>query len=345
MSQWWKAKNKVRLPVFRTISVGNLSLGGTGKTPMTLAIAELLQECLPTPDLVILTRGYKSLWSKNGGVVEVTSDPQNAGDEPLLLKQNLPQATVLVGQDRIAQFQKYYLTSFAGKNESHSHLHGTILLLDDGFQHVQIERDLDIVLIDSTSLLGNGFTLPVGRLRERVSALARAQVLVFTRFVESRQSQEQKDLENFIRKCFPQLTIFHACEESAGFWYKVFHHESGGEQSQEFPASELIGAKVTAFAGLGNPHPFFTSIGNIVGREIRTHSLPDHCDYQPETIEKILSDDSQYWICTEKDAVKFCPEDWERFQGRLLYLKIRIRICEPDSWKDFWQTFLARGNP
>jgi tetraacyldisaccharide 4'-kinase len=152
------------------ISVGNLGVGGTGKTPTVIALAKLLSNCAPElaepQAIAVLSRGYGRLSKK---LVEVQEDSrwEDAGDEPLLIKRALPEAGVVVHSDR-------RLAAAYAVNR----LNSKLLLLDDGFQHRVMGRDCDMVLLDGERPVGNGWMLPAGPLREPVSALERASIIV-----------------------------------------------------------------------------------------------------------------------------------------------------------------------
>ena len=160
----------------RVISVGNIIAGGTGKTPMTIFVAQLLRD--KGQRVVVLSRGYRGSMEASGGIVSdgerIFKGPDEAGDEPYLMARVLKGIPVVVGKRRyeagmmaIARFQP------------------DVIVLDDAFQHLRLKRDLDLVLLDCRSPWGNGYLLPRGLLREPLSALRRAHAIIFTR---SRQS-------------------------------------------------------------------------------------------------------------------------------------------------------------
>ncbi len=160
-----------RLPC-RVISIGNLTVGGTGKTPMTLYVAQLVKDlgCRP----VVISRGYKGLAEKKGGIVSdgetVFLDPDVAGDEPFMMARKLKGIPVIVGARRY-QAGMRAVDKFSPD----------VIVLDDAFQHRQLCRDTDLVLIDDKSYLGNEHLLPRGALRESVAGLFRADAFVLTR--------------------------------------------------------------------------------------------------------------------------------------------------------------------
>ena len=156
----------------KVVSIGNLCVGGTGKTPMTLYAAGLLQQM--GYRVCILSRGYKGRAENSGGVVTdgktVLMDADAAGDEPVMMAQSLRDAPVVVGKNRVKS-GKDAVTAF----------HPDIILLDDGFQHRKLFRDVNILLLDYEKPFGNRRLIPRGRLREPPGAMARCDAVVFTR--------------------------------------------------------------------------------------------------------------------------------------------------------------------
>ena len=177
--------NKGRLKTHRlpctVISIGNITSGGTGKTPMTMYVAQLVRRL--GYKTVILSRGYKGAAEKTGGIVSngnrLLMTPETAGDEPFMMAQFLEDIPVLVGRDRVASGRRA-VTCFSPD----------IILMDDGFQHRRLHRDIDIVLLDATRPLGNTYLLPRGTLREPPDALNRADALVFSRYHSDNPSPE-----------------------------------------------------------------------------------------------------------------------------------------------------------
>ena len=160
-----------RLPC-PVISIGNITVGGSGKTPMTIYVAELIKHL--GYGVAIISRGYKGQAEKIGGVVcdgrRICMGPDTAGDEPFMVAQRLKTVPVIVGQNR---FKAGRLAIREFKPD--------VLLLDDAFQHLKLHRDLDIVLLDSKAPLGNTYLFPRGTLRESASALSRGDAVVLTR--------------------------------------------------------------------------------------------------------------------------------------------------------------------
>ncbi|MCC5813668.1 MAG: tetraacyldisaccharide 4'-kinase [Leptospira sp.] len=304
------------------LSVGNLSVGGTGKTPFTIYLIQSLKSVFPNHNFTVLSRGYGGSWSRTNGEVQVDSIASQAGDEPALIKQNIPYAQVLVGSNRLASYKKYV------NQESRP-----IVVLDDGFQHFRIQRNIDIVLIDSTRLLGSGLTLPAGYLRETLSALNRAHAVVFTRYREGEENhinwEKLVRIRSSIMDNFPDLEIFHASEDRGLplFW------KDGKWKERDW--NDLSNKSIFAFCGLGNPKPFFRSLEKEVRTKIHKKSYPDHYSFKKRDIRFLSSKAAEFILCTEKDIVKISNEDKNRFEGRLGYIPINTKVWEETKWINF----------
>lgn len=263
-----------RLPC-TVISVGNLTVGGTGKTPVTIHIAEFLKK--NNSRVVILSRGYKG--SSKG--VTVVSDgkgilvgPKEAGDEPYLMAERLRGVPVITGADRY-RAGLYAIDKFSPD----------VVILDDGFQHIRLERDVNILLVDSAEGFGNGHLLPRGILREPVEAVKRADIIM----VKNGAGDSLKKYN---------LPIFE-------FSYRpvaLRDMNNGIEAGLNF----IAGKKVIAIAGIANPQSFFKSLASLDADVVRTVSFPDHHDYTHTDINGIraLAKEAQLIITTEKDGVK-----------------------------------------
>jgi tetraacyldisaccharide 4'-kinase len=272
-----------RLPV-PVISVGNITLGGTGKTPMVAWIARYLSH--RGKRVAVLSRGYGG--SANGAV-RVVSDgetvflsPEESGDEPYLLAKKIPGLIVVIGADR----HQAALAAMALKPD--------VFILDDGFQHLRLQRDLNIVLLDATRPFGNGATLPAGMLREAPAAVRRADLVVYTR---STPGDPIPDL-------FPDMPCCRSEHRLSGLVPLT-----GGE-TQGLPALQPE-QRTMAFSGIANPEAFFKALESEGARLITTLAFPDHTPYQDEEVAAIcrLRDVSRssVLLTTEKDAVKLMP--------------------------------------
>jgi tetraacyldisaccharide 4'-kinase len=280
-----------RLPC-RVVSVGNLTVGGTGKTPIVILLTEWL--LAKGQRVAILSRGYKRtstvpfLLVSDGS--RMLSDPSVAGDEPFLMAQRCPHAIVAVGADRVA-LGRWVL-------EQHS---VDCIVLDDGFQHRSLHRDVDLVLLDATDAAGLDALLPSGRLREPLQGLDRASAVMITR-ADSRQDVEaiQSRLQ----------TVAYPYEDAIEV---VFRPESfmaiiSGEQQ---PVG--WGQKKTAWlvSGIGNSRSFRRSAESIGMKIVGETAFKDHHRYRDDEIRRIRAtaqdSGSEIVLTTEKDGGKLSP--------------------------------------
>ncbi len=279
------------------ISVGNITVGGTGKTPMTRYLAHLLGEL--GYKVTILSRGYKGGGEKKGAVVSdgarVLCDVRCSGDEPLMLAKSLAGVPVVVGRNRRAT-GRLAIERFDPQ----------VILLDDGFQHQRLARDLDIVLLDSRAPLGNSFLTPRGSLREPISALARADAVIFTRCDDAQPRQYER-----IAKLTGGVPLFCAAHRpilrgvvSAGS--RVSRLEWGSWSLN--PAAALSGRRVAAFSGLAHNRPFWNTIADLGGQLADTMGFDDHHPYAQSDIERIVhtakSARCDCLVTTEKDLAR-----------------------------------------
>jgi tetraacyldisaccharide 4'-kinase len=263
--------------------------------------------------VAVLSRGYKGK-QVSGAVVsdgrKTLLGPKEAGDEPLLMARNLSGVPVLVGKDRYVTGQMA-LDRFGVRG----------ILLDDGFQHLSLLRDLDIVLIDSRTGFGDGCLLPRGILREPRSALRRAQVLVLTKVNDLGRC---RPLEAKLLEIHPGAEIYHSRYEPLGL------AGPGGEWE---PAGDLKGKKVFALSGVADPG-YFTALLRECGLQVAGEKIfPDHHPYVPgdlisirETVNKL-----DYLVTTEKDMVKLVELETSRLLP-LRALRIEVKIREETAF-------------
>ncbi|MBT3277834.1 MAG: tetraacyldisaccharide 4'-kinase [Phycisphaerales bacterium] len=278
-------------PGVPVICVGNLTVGGTGKTPVVATVVSLLQAMGRRP--MILSRGYKS---KDG-----------QSDEAMLLEK-LTGAPVVVDPDRVDG-----AVAAIGRGAD-------VLVMDDGFQHLRLRRDLDIVLIDATNPFGGGWCLPAGLLREPVSGLKRAGLVVITRGAQVAPAALAK-LERSVRRrtSVPILFAHHAPKE--------FRSLTG-----ETAPLDSLTAPAVAFCGLGNPDGFFATL-EAVGVELAgTTHCADHAHYTPELMAQLeavaAESGATSLVTTEKDGVKLDPA-W--FTMPLWQLAIEMQFSGSDA--------------
>ncbi len=256
------------------ISVGNLTVGGTGKTPMVLWIAERLAR--EGKHTAILTRGYR-------GTVDAGARGEPQSDEVALLREHLSgKVQIGVGADRY-------------KNGEVLARHGTEwFVLDDGFQHLRLERDADVVLIDATDPFGGGATLPVGRLREPISALRRADAVVITRSVQA----PSPAIEAMIRR-HTRSSIFYATT-------KLENVLRVPQLAVALPPRDWARARFMAFCGIGNPPAFFEDLRRWGFQVVGERSFADHHVYAAREMADLefaaAGCGADALLCTEKDV-------------------------------------------
>jgi tetraacyldisaccharide 4'-kinase len=300
-----------RLPC-RVISVGNISLGGTGKTPTVINIAGL--QTKRGKRTLVLSRGYgRADESEIAVVSDGTSfvvDPTSGGDEPALIAARLPQVPVVVGSDR------YEVGIFALDR-----FHPDVVVLDDGFQHIRLGRDLNIALIDGADPFGNGRLFPAGILREPLDALKRADIVVITR---ENQAANLATLKETIRN-HTMAKIF-----TARYIPRDVLNVISGEI---MPLTSLHGAALFAFAGIARPGSLAALLSTL-GAEVKDlRSFPDHHPYSraelEELVEKASDSKAEMLITTEKDGVRIR----DMAPASLWALRIDLEVIEKDAWE------------
>jgi tetraacyldisaccharide 4'-kinase len=295
--QHFSVTHQKRLPC-RVISIGNITVGGTGKTPATIAVAEEAQKRGMKP--IILTRGYKGrargpcfVTRGEGPLLSV----KDAGDEPVLMAERLKGVPIVKGSNRFEAGMFALRELHIGNSELETH----VFILDDGFQHRGLYRDKDIVLIDFGNPFGNRLLLPLGRLREPIKSLERADIIVLTRVGGNirKEGGKENDVMNVVRHYSPGSFFF-----LAGHTPLSCTLRSG----QENPAGWLSGKKVFGFCALASPDAFRRTLVEL-GAEIRGfRAYRDHYQYTREDISRIKTEARQSgagWIvATEKDIIK-----------------------------------------
>ena len=263
------------------VSIGNITVGGTGKTPVTAYIARLLLG--QGYKVAVLSRGYGGNLEGQTVVVSdgatVMLGPRECGDEPYLLASTVPGLMVVIGADRYAAGQL-----------AMQQLVPDIFLLDDGFQHLRLCRDLNILLLDYSRPFGNGWTLPAGLLREPAAAARRADLVILTRCSEGAVVPPPVSGK-------PVFAAFHRLVDALPL--------TGGDP---VPLSELQGPTFLAFAGIAQPEFFFSGLRDKGINVVHTLPFPDHAVYDQAAAEAIRAalrnSGAEYAITTEKDGVK-----------------------------------------
>jgi tetraacyldisaccharide 4'-kinase len=304
----WRQRTRLEVPV---ISVGNLTFGGTGKTPTVIALARDLVRMGRRP--AVLTRGYKRLDDRQ--VVVVGPDPRQitaeVGDEPLEMARRLPGVPVIVDTDRVR-----------GGAEA-QRLGADVVLLDDGFQHLRLERDLDLVLIDAGDPWGGGRLPPLGRLREPVTALERADGVVITK-VPADWRPVVAEIERVIDRVAPNLHVFVSRVRPSRV-----HVPGEGWREPEV----LSGQRVMAFAALGRPDGFAETLAQAGAELTAARWFPDHHAYTAQELATVIDQATAAAavpVTTGKDAVKLPPD------AGVWVVEV---VFEPigDSWNGLWR--------
>lgn len=318
------------------VSIGNLTVGGTGKTPVAEMLARELQG--RGRRVAILSRGYKSVprpfvqrlrqrLFKNRELFpprvvsdgkRVLLDSRRAGDEPHMLAKNLPGVCVLVDKDRV-------------KSGIHAmrHFSSDVLLLDDGLQYQRLRHSMDVVLVDSQAPFGNEHLLPRGTLREPPANLRRASFIIVTKCGPERDEA----LIARLRKLNPSAPIIE-CRHAPRHWTDIIT----GEQ---FPLDHLSGRHVGAMSGIARPESFEEGVRRLGLKVEIAKGFADHHRYTKKEILRFLE-----WcdrrsldalVTTEKDAVRF--PDIDNPAVRMFFLRVEIEILRG---QENWQELLDR---
>ena len=309
-SAWKQARARAHTVRLRTpvVSVGGLSMGGSGKTPFVLWLAERLRDAGCQPG--ILTRGYRRRVPERRTILEAGATEQVArtGDEAqILLRSGV--APLGIGADR-----------FAAGRALEDRFHPDVIILDDGFQHGRLFRDLDVVLVDALDPFGGGDVFPLGRLREGPPALARADVFVITR---AERGRSYAGIRSELRKHNRRAPILRAWVVPEA-WVDC-------ESGERFPPTELPYSKVAAFCGLANPASFWGTLTALGYHPVGRRNLRDHHRYRPWEVQRLAAEvrakGAEALLTTEKDIMNMCDRAGSLVApARLLWLKIGLEV-------------------
>lgn len=313
------------------VVVGNLTVGGTGKTPVVEKFARALRD--RGRKVAILSRGYKSkappFWKKwwysfthtEEAPPRVVSDGERvlldselAGDEPFMLAKNLPGVVVLVDKNRV-KAGAYAIKQFGCDT----------LVLDDGFQYLPLKGRLNLLLVDKTNPFGNGFLLPRGILREPVKHLKRASYV----FLTKSNGRRDEELEAVIKRFNPEAEIIE-CAHRPQFLQRV----GNGERR---PLEDMKARRIAAFSGIATPESFERFLREGGARLVHVQRFIDHYRFTPDDLKEVYEDavkaGAEFIVTTEKDAVRIpsyleCPLP-------LYYLRLEIEILRgADDFND-----------
>jgi tetraacyldisaccharide 4'-kinase len=295
--------------------VGNLTVGGTGKTPLVAYLARRILGAGKKP--AILTRGYGG---RNRGTVVLGPEAgaeiythDLVGDEALMLSALLAGVPVIVDRNR-----------YRGGHHGQDRYPVDVFILDDGMQHRRLYRDLDLVVIDALNPFSNGRLLPAGGLRESPAGLRRADAVIISR---SDKKDPDRRFEEKLTALCPGRPVFHSDYEIRGFY--PFYGEKA--------PSDLQGAGVVAFAGIGRPSLFFADLRSAGCRVLASHAYTDHFRYGPSDIaflkEQVVSLRADGLVTTEKDAQRLKGLSFGTIP--VYYMSIRASIREEKAFTDF----------
>lgn len=306
-------QSRLEVPV---ISVGNLVLGGTGKTPLVQHIAKLLQRNNRKP--AILSRGYKGSATAAVNVVSDTRatllNAAEAGDEPRLLAEKLPGIPVITGKKRFVT-GRFAIDSFKADT----------LILDDGFQHMALARNLDLVLFNARQRLGNGRVLPGGELREPLTALKRADAFIITDMAFPPQDREAKDFIDLLAALHPEKPIFTSSYQPEKMLTMM--HQGKNEAIPQLEAGRI---PLFGFCGIAGPESFRKTLETSGMRLTGFREFADHHTYSNDDLRSLIGHaqktGAKGLVTTEKDLVKL--RDTFPREFLLLVQPVKLQIGE-----------------
>ncbi|MDR1436099.1 MAG: tetraacyldisaccharide 4'-kinase [Puniceicoccales bacterium] len=316
------------------ISVGNLTVGGTGKTPVVELLGRKLQQ--RGRKVAILSRGYRSraepIWHRclrtlthgEAAPPKVVSDRKTvlldsemAGDEPHMLAKNLPGIAILTDRDRV-KAGHFAINNF-GCNT---------IILDDGFQYLRLRSQFNILLIDSSNPFGSGHLLPRGILREPPAAMRRATHVIITKS----DGCDHAALERIIRKNVAAAVPIIVSRHSPRYLRDV-HNFGGAAAADSVPLRELIGRRIAAFSGIAVPEGFEDFLGKCGATIVFRKRFPDHYRFQDADVENVfamaLARGAEWVVTTEKDAVRLHKNRF--YPLPTYYLRVEIEILRGEK--------------
>lgn len=282
------------------ISLGNITVGGTGKTPTAQRLARDIRDM--GYKVVILNRGYRAKWHGEVGIVsdgkQLHMTAAEAGDEAYMLAKHLPNVPVLIGAER-AVTGRYAIEHFGAE----------VAILDDGYQHWQLVRDMDILLVDAVNVFGNGYILPRGTLRESMSHISRANVCLITK-IDQAEVGAGEYIRDTVHKYNKDAQIVESIHQPRCFipladWFQDLAQEG-------INTEKIAGRKVMAVSAIGNPASFERTLKDLGAEIIESLRYPDHHEYTMTEMQDVLQQadalDAEAIVLTEKDAVKIPDE-------------------------------------
>lgn len=301
-------RNEFKVPI---ISVGNLTLGGTGKTPFTLWLGNYLDS--KQKKVMVLTRGYKGKLENSSGIIHtgkiIGNNPYDYGDEALVLCRGMKNASIVVGKRRSENLKFYFEKE-----------RPDIVLLDDGHQHLKVQRNLNIVLFDSLLAIERYKAPPLGYLREGLTALKDADLIVFGR-ADLAEQEQKESLKKLVSRYTKKGTPF------ASFYYAPKCIKDINYQ-ETMKIEELDSRNVICISAVASPKSFHELIKSQKANLIDTYEFPDHHYYTQEDLEPIYEKAKEHnaiIMTTEKDIVKLRRVSESNL---IYYVEISIKFLE-----------------
>ena len=298
------------------ISIGNISAGGTGKTPCVILVAKILQKQGFRP--AVISRGYGGASKKPVNIVcdgkAILLDSKTAGDEPLLIARSLQNVPVITGPKRD-------LTGQAAIDR----LGADVILCDDAFQHRRLHRNIDIVLLDGRRPLGNGHMLPRGELRESPEGLKRAGCFILTRMAEPQTPDER--IGTIARQS--GIPVFSAAHR----FIEVIQPAVG----TRIQPGDIRHKKICAFCGIAKPDSFEKLLVESGMEILAFNPFPDHYAFSKTDLEALMDQfnhlQADYLVTTEKDAMRLV--DYPDFYGRIVVARMAMEIHDAEVFEKF----------
>lgn len=304
-------KDYFRVPI---LSVGNLTFGGTGKTPMIIWFTKKFEEMGVVP--VVLTRGYKGNLENKSGILKGNQrfrlNPQEYGDEPLLISQHLKKGSVIVGKNRANNLRKYF-----------HEVEPDVVLLDDGFQHIQLYRSFNVVLFDALLPLDSYVTAPMGYLREGLTALKDADAILISR-ADQVESDKIDSLLQMINPYIRRDVIIGKIKYLPSGFYNCYY-------DKVLDVEEIKGKNIIALTAIASPESFYKMLEQFGATIVEKFEYPDHHFFTSEDIDNILISsvkNNALIISSEKDMVKIKRITQEE---KILFMDIQVNFMSGEE--------------
>lgn len=303
-------QRKFDIPV---ICVGNITVGGTGKTPHIEYLIRLLS---PKYKVAVLSRGYKRK-SRGFQIVEVDSKVRDAGDEPLQIKKKFPSALVVVDKNRVNAIEKLLVLDKDKRPD--------VILLDDGFQHRRVQPSLSVLLVDSNRPVFEDKLLPAGLLREPLQGKDRAAIVLVTKCHPDLQPIDFRIYSNGL-DLYPYQNLYFTSLD-----YEEIKPVFPEINTTSISLNNMLKKHIFLVTGIASPEPLVRKLEHKT-YNLYTKFFPDHHNFTKKDIEEItemvdeVDDDNKFVITTEKDAVRFksLPYLSDEFKSMLYYIPVRV---------------------